>query len=123
MTANRTVPFELNGKTYQLNYSLKARMAIQEKYGDIKHLFSALGDEDIAKAITAAAEVLVVFMESGARLAAINGEDAPKSPTADTVLDMLTVGDHMRALTAISEAIRCGGKPSVEVEEPDSKNA
>lgn len=119
---NRITEFEIAGKKYPLNFSVKAARAVDEKFGSLDQLSGVFGWGDITTIMYNVCWTLRLLMEQGAAYKKlVEGEDVELLSEED-LETLIGAPDIPRAQAAIHESIGISMKQTVEVE-PDEKNA
>ncbi len=116
----RQVEFSLAGKTYPLNFSVKAARWADEELGGLEKLGDMMED-GVGKGLSAICALLYQMMEQGAayrRLTQGVETDLPAREELEILLGMQGMKEVQEAVLA---AAGLGAKPTVEVE-PDPKN-
>ena len=117
---NRIVEFELVGKTYPLNFSVKVARQLDEEFGG----FEKLGEvmlEGTGKGLTAACALLHQMMEQGAAYQKLTKGKEIEIPNQEDLEVLIGLPDYNRVQEAVLSAAGIGSQPTVEVE-PDEKN-
>lgn len=119
---NRITEFELAGKKYPLNFSVKAARMVDEKYGGIEKLANAFdGSSGIGKMMTTLTDIMHVLMEQGAAYQKITDGKETDIPSLDEFEVLIGMGDITMLQQSLFEAIGIGSTATVETE-PDTKN-
>lgn len=119
---NRITEFEIAGKKYPLNFSVKAARVVDERFGGLDNVKGIFGWGNIAESLYNISFMLSLLMEQGAAYKEIVEGEKITLPTADELDTLIGAPDVVRAQTAIFEAVGISMKTTVEVE-PDAKNA
>ena len=117
----RIVEFEVAGKSYPLNFSVKVARQIDEEFGGLEN-FDSIMDCGIGKALTALCALLHSMMADGATyLRLTEGRDI-EVPTLDELETLLGFSDSGSMKEAVTRAAGIGSEATVEVEVSE-KNA
>ncbi len=113
---NRIVEFELAGKKYPLNFSVKAARIVDEEFGSLDNVSGVFGWKDITNSLYNVSRLLQILMEQGAEYNRLVSGEKVDTPSADEIEVLIGAPDLKRAQTAIFEAIGIGSATTVEVE-------
>lgn len=116
----RLTDFEMAGKIYPLNFSVKVARKVDEEFGGLDHLGDVM-DGGIGKGLTAICVLLHEMMEQGAAYRKLTEGAEIEVPSLDEMETLIGAQDVGALSEAIMNAAGLGGKPTVEVE-PDAKN-
>ena len=117
----RIVEFEVAGKSYPLNFSVKVARQIDEEFGGLEN-FDRIMDCGVGKALTALCALLHSMMADGATyLRLTEGRDI-EVPTLDELETLLGFSDIGSMKEAVTRAAGIGSAATVEVEVSE-KNA
>lgn len=106
----------VNGKTWPARYSLRAAIAVGERYGSLKR---ALFDEDAdqGEQLRRRLSVLLEMLKAGKVWAEQeNGESLPELPTEDELMDSITFRQAADLTTAMLEIINEDDNSDFEAE-------
>lgn len=122
-SADRLVPFELNGETYWLLYNLRANQAMQDVAQNLGYtgvnefLFEEAPDKIIGNVLTMAEALML----QGARYREMNGEKSTPVVSAAT-MDIILDRDEFDLLyRAVVAAMAAGSRKDVEASPPPKK--
>lgn len=119
---NRITEFEIAGKKYPLNFSVKAAEMIGERYGDISEIGKAFDGDNASKMLSEFVWLLSVLIDQGCAYKRIVSGDDIAAPSLDDLKVIIGMQDFIARKSELMNAIVSGMKPTVEVE-PDAKNA
>ena len=71
----RTATININGEERLLCFSMRAIMAVNDRYGGVEQIGSALSGDDVTHNLQEAIWLISTMLEAGARYAALNGMD------------------------------------------------
>lgn len=112
---------QIRGKQWPARYSLRAAMAVEEKFGGIK---KALFEQSTpGEQIRARTFVLRELLKAGKAWRELEeGEAAAEPPTEEQLLDLVPAAKSGELLEQMIRVINDDEKADFEAEDPDGKN-
>lgn len=113
---------KINGKQWPARYSLRAAMAVEDKYGSVKKaLFEQ--SETASAQIRARIFVLRELLKAGKAWAELEeGRKAEEPPSEEQLLDMIPSAKEGEIMEQMIRAINDDERTDFEAEDPDGKN-
>ena len=112
----RTATININGEERLLCFSMRAIMAVNDRYGGVEQIGSALSGDDVTHNLQEAIWLISTMLEAGARYAALNGMDNPPTLSCEELYDLCGTDDLAGLREKIMETIVRGRDVHVEVE-------
>lgn len=116
----RLVEFSLAGKSYPLNFSVKAARWADEELGGLEKLGEIM-EGGVGKGLSAVCALLYQMMEQGAAYCKLTQGVETEIPAREELEILIGMQDMGEVQEAVMAAAGLGAKPTVEVE-PDPKN-
>ena len=112
----------IHGKDWPACYSLRAAMAVSDKYGDVKKALFETG-ETASERTRARIFVLHELLMAGKTWEEMeNGVPADVPPTEEQLLDMITSAKSGQLLEQMIRVINDDESADFDAEDPDGKN-
>lgn len=113
---------EIQGTKWPARYSLRAAMAVEDKYGSIKKALFEAG-ETATEQIRARIFVLHELLKAGkAWMELEEGEAAQEPPTEEQLLDLITSAKSGAVMDQMIRVINDDEQADFEAEDPEGKN-
>lgn len=116
----------IRGKTWPARYSLRAAMAVEDKYGSVKKALFEQTTEPASNQIRARIYVLHEVLKAGKVWAELEeGRKAEEPPSEEQLLDMIPAAKEGEIMEQLIRVINDDGRTDFEAkdpEDPDGKN-
>lgn len=112
----RTATININGKERLLCFSMRAILAVNDRYGGVEKIGAALSGESVSQNLQEAIWLISTMLEAGARYAALSGMDNPPALSCEELYDLCGADDLAELRGKIVETIVRGRDVHVEVE-------
>lgn len=120
---NRITEIEIAGKSYPLNFSVKAAKEISERYDGLENIDKAFANKPVDEMMDEVIWLLSILIGQGvAYKHIVEGHENVKGITADELEIVLGVSDLTNLKDQIMDAALSGMERTVETED-DPKNA
>ena len=116
----RILDFEVAGKVYPHNFSVKVARKVDEDFGGLENLGDVM-DGGVGKGLFTVCALLHEMMEQGAAYKRLTEGEEIEIPSMDDLETLIGMQDASEMVTVIMQAAGFGSKATVEVE-PDEKN-
>ena len=113
---------EIRGKKLPARYSLRAAMAVEDKFGSVK---KAMFEQNESASAQTRARVFVLreLLKAGKAWTELEeGEQAAEPPTEEQLLDMITSAKSGELMEQMIRVINDDDRADFEAEDPDGKN-
>lgn len=107
----RTATIDLKGTIYTLCYSARVATKVEERSGSVKEEMEKLSNGSIAETFW----MLSQMLDAGERYDRMEGNDPPKPPTYDELVDSIGSDQFGDIYVAVAKALTAGSTPTVEV--------
>ena len=118
----RITEFEIGGRSFPLNFSVRAAELFAERYGDVSEIGKAFEGENTAKMLSEFTWILFVLIEQGCAYKNLVENENLDAPTFDDLKVIVGLQDLLARRDELMRAIVSGMETTVEAE-VDSKNA
>ena len=117
----RITEFEIGGRSYPLNFSVKAAELFAERYGDVSEIGKAFEGENTAQMLSEFTWILFVLIEQGCLYKNLVENANLNAPTFDDLKVIIGLQDLFIRRDELMRAIVSGMETTVEAE-VDPKN-
>ena len=112
----------IRGKKWPARYSLRAAMAVEDKFGSVKKALFEQG-ETASEQTRARIFVLRELLKAGKAWTELEeGEQAAEPPSEEQLLDMIASAKSGEIMEQMIRAINDDEKADFEAEDPEGKN-
>jgi hypothetical protein len=125
MSIKRFVNIELAGKSFPLNFSIKAMRELTEKYGDLDAALDKIDEDDVSpETFDMLTEFLYQMIDQGVKKKHYLGEKCEETPTREEIECIIDFGDFDEVMEKMTEAMSLGSTPQAKAKTAQkSKNS
>lgn len=119
----KTITIEAMGEKRLLCNSVRVTKAISDKFGGTAGMREKLSGGNLSETLDTVLWLIAILMDGGYRYAKLNGLPCPPPPSPEELADCYDVSDLTELQQKAMEAMTASGKPDVEAEAIERKNA